>query len=54
MVLTLYSFVVYEPQNKEQTFPYTSAVWLCITEVETVYCAVRVESYKTDDFSLKG
>jgi len=27
--------------------------WLCITEVESVYCAVRTESlYKTDIFSL--
>ena len=44
-VLTLCWLAVYETQNKEQTFPYTtSTVRLHITEVQGVYCAVRTVS----------
>jgi len=34
--------------------PFTALTdWFCITEVETVYCAVRTESlYKPDTFGL--
>jgi hypothetical protein len=40
--------------NKQRLLPYTTlAYWYCITEVESVYCAVRIESlYKTDTVSL--
>jgi hypothetical protein len=55
MVLTLRVCVLYGSQNKQQFLPYTAlADWFCITEVESVYSAVRTESlYKTDTFSLK-
>jgi len=38
--------------NQQQLLPYTElADWFCITDVESVYCAVRSESlYKTDTF----
>jgi len=40
--------------NKQRLLPYTTlADWFCITEVESVYCAVRTVSlYKKDTFSL--
>jgi len=42
-------------QNKQRLFPYTTlADWFCITEVESVYCAVRTEFlYKTYASCLK-
>jgi len=54
MVLTLCLCVVYGSQNKQRLLPYTSLTdWLCITEVDSVYCAVRTDSlYKTDTFRL--
>ena len=49
VMLTLRLCVLYGSQNKQRLLPYTSlADWFCITEVESVYCAVRTESlYKT-------
>jgi hypothetical protein len=45
MVLTLRSCVLYRSQNILQHLPYITATeWFFITEVETVYCAVRTES----------
>jgi len=54
MVLALRLCVLYGSQNRQRLLPYTTlADWFCITEVESVYCAVRTESlYKTDTFSL--
>jgi len=54
MLLTLRLCVVYGPQNKQRLSPHTKLTdWFCITEVESVYCAVRAESlYKTDTFRL--
>jgi hypothetical protein len=54
LVLTLRLFVLYGSQNRQRLLPYTTlAVWFCITDVESVYCAVRAESlYETDSFSL--
>ena len=53
MVLTLYLCVVYGYQNKQRLLLYTTLTDLfCITEVESVYCAVRTESYKTGAFLL--
>ena len=54
MVLTLHFYVVYGSQNEEQLLPYTIlSEWFFITEVESVYYAVRNESlHKTD--MLKG
>ena len=31
-----------------------SPYWLCITEVDSVYCAIRIESLYTLLFVLKG
>ena len=55
MVLTLCLCVVYGSQSKPRLLPYTAlADWFCITEVDSVYCAVRTESlYKTDTFRLQ-
>jgi hypothetical protein len=45
MVLTLRLCVLYGPHNKQQLLPYTTlADWFCITEAESVYCAVSTES----------
>jgi hypothetical protein len=43
-------------QNQQRLLPSTTlADWLCITEVESVYCAVRTEYlYKTDKLVFKG
>jgi len=48
MLLTLHLNVLYG------LLPSTALTdWFCITEVESVYCAVRTESlYKTDTFRL--
>jgi len=50
MVLTLCLRVLYGSHNKQRLLPYTVLLeWICVTEVESVYCAVRTESlYKTD------
>jgi hypothetical protein len=55
MVLTLRLCVLYGSQYRQRLLPYTSlAYWLCITEVESVYSAVRTEClYKTDAFNLQ-
>jgi hypothetical protein len=52
MVFTLRLCVSYGYQNKQRLLSYTSLKdWFFITEVESVYCAVRTESlYKTDTF----
>jgi hypothetical protein len=56
LVLTLCLCVWYGSPNKQETFflPYTALTdWSFITEVLSVYCAVRFESsYKTDNFRL--
>jgi len=54
MVLTLRLRVLYGPHKKQGLLPYTTlADWFCITEMESVYCALRTDSfYKTDTFSL--
>jgi len=54
MVLTLCLYVVYGSQNNPQLLPYTSLKdWFCITEVDSIYCAVRTESlYTTNVFRL--
>jgi hypothetical protein len=54
MVLTLRLCVLYGSHNKQRLLPYTAlAEWFCITEVESVYCAVRTDPfYKTDTFNL--
>jgi hypothetical protein len=54
MLITLRLRVLYGSHDKQRLLSYTAlAEWFCITEVESVYCAVRTESlYKTDTFSL--
>jgi len=49
MVLTLRLCVFFTDLNKERILSYTTlADWFRITEVESVYCAVRTDSlYKT-------
>ena len=44
MVITLHLYVLYGSQNKQQLLPYTALRdWGFITEVVSVYCAVRTE-----------
>jgi len=51
MVLTLLLSVLYGLYGPSKTL----RNWFLITEVETVYCAVRTESlYKTENFVSKG
>jgi len=54
MALTLRLCVLYGSHNKQRLLPYTTLPdWFCITEVQSVYCAARIESLnKTDTFSL--
>jgi len=53
MVLALHLCVLYGPYSRQRLLPYTELTgWFGITDVESVYCAVRTESYKTDTFSL--
>jgi len=41
--------------SEQQLFSSTTlADWFCITEVKSVYSAVRTESYKTDTLIFKG
>jgi hypothetical protein len=56
MVTTLRLCVLYGSQNKQQLLPYqTLRDWFFITEVESVYSAVRIESYiKQIRFVFKG
>jgi len=44
VVLTSHLCVLYSSQEKRRLLLYTLTDWLCITEVECVYCAVRIES----------
>jgi len=55
MVLTLLLCVLYGSHNKQLLSSHTTlAEWFCITEVESVYCAVRTESqYKTKTLGLQ-
>jgi len=54
MILILRLYVLYGSQNKQRLLPYAALTqWFCITEVESVYCAVRTESlYTTYMFRL--
>jgi len=51
MELTFRLSDLHGTQNKERPDPYTALTgWVCMTEVESIYCAVRNESlYKTDN-----
>jgi len=50
MVLTLLLCVLYVSHSRQRLLPYTAlADWFCITEMESVYCAVRTESLCTTD-----
>jgi len=51
MVLTLHLYVLYRSHNNKRLLSYTILVeeWFCVTEVESVYCVVRVESLNTTD-----
>jgi hypothetical protein len=50
VVPTLRLCVLYGSQNKQQLLPYkTLRDWFSITEVESVYSAVRAESFYTTD-----
>ena len=54
MLITLYLCVLYGSQNKQQHLPYNALTLFFITEVEIVYCAVRIESlYNTDRIRLQ-
>jgi len=55
MVFTLCLCVLHGSQNRQLLLPHTAlADWFCITEVESVYCAVRTESlYKQKHLVLK-
>jgi hypothetical protein len=54
MMLTLHLCIVYEFQKNTANFPHaTLNEWFCITEVESVYCAVRAKFLcKTEAFRL--
>jgi hypothetical protein len=54
VVPTLRLCVLYGSQNKQQLLPHkTLRDWFCITEVQSVYSAVRTESlYETDTLRL--
>jgi len=53
-MITRNLYVVYGSRNKQKILPYAILKdWFFITEVESVYCAVRTESlYDTDTFRL--
>ena len=54
MALTLLLFVFYGFQNRQRVLPYsTLSDCVRITEVESVYCAVRTESYKEIRFVFR-
>ena len=54
MVLTLRLCLLYGSHNKQRLSPYTILVdWFCITQVESVYCAVRTESlYRVEQWKF--
>ena len=53
MVLTLRLCVLYGSQNKRRLLPYTTLThWFCTAEVESVYCAVRTESFTKQSSSV--
>ena len=52
MVLTSHLCVSNSSQEKRRLLLYTLTDWLCITEVECVYCAVRIESLHIQQTSL--
>jgi hypothetical protein len=54
MVRTLRLCVLYRAPKKQRLLPYmTLTHWFCIPDVDSVHCAVRIESlYKTDTFGL--
>jgi hypothetical protein len=54
MVLTVPLCVLYGSQNKQQLLSCIALTcWFCVTEAESVYCAVCAESvYKSDTFFL--
>jgi hypothetical protein len=52
MVLTSHLCVLNSSQEKWRLLLYTLTDWLCITEVECVYCAVRIESLHIQQTSL--
>jgi hypothetical protein len=56
MLLTLRLCVLYGSRKNQRRLPYTTLrVWFCITEVESVYSAVRTESlYNWHVSTLKG
>jgi len=56
MILTLRLCVLYGFHSRQRHFPYTTlANWFCIiTEVESVYCAVRTESLYETRLVFKG
>jgi hypothetical protein len=55
MLFTSNVCVLCRSQDKQRLFLYTALEdWFCITEVESVYCAVGTESlYITDTFHLQ-
>ena len=54
MLITLHLCVLYGSQNKQQPLALYCINWLVfITEVESVYCAVHIDSlYNTDMIHL--
>ena len=54
MLITSHLCVLCGTQNKQQLLPYTALTdWFFLTEMESVYSAVRFESlYNTDTISL--
>ena len=56
MVLTLDLCCTYRSKKKRPLLPYTLTDWLCITEVDSVYYAVRTEPlyFKQTSFFFKG
>ena len=56
MLLTLHLCVLYSSQEKRRLLLYTLTDWLCVTKVESVYCAVRTESLhiKQTNLVFKG
>jgi hypothetical protein len=56
VLLTSRLCVVCGFENKQRLLLYSGSTdWLCVTEVDSVYCKVRTESlHKTDPFVFKG
>ena len=52
-MLTLRLCLLYRSQNKQRLLACIALTdWFCVTEVESVYCAVRTESCKVDTFFI--